>query len=1009
MRKIRSNREKRQHLMIIGLLLCLLFRLPGADGRIQLETPSLLTIPPHIRTDSRQKFEFGADSPAGSLRLAIRPKHFPIRKGKNYWIDCSVEKPYVITAEQDGVLNLKLEHLPYQYVTVSETGNNLLSGISFREWAVTKGKQGNDAAILPDGSLAVKKNASRSMFRMDSPEIPLEAGKTYYLTMECRTEKFDYNSYFFPGVQITSGKKSVTRRDGSFYFPRYDAPGEWEFCYLRFVLPADWKNVKARVFLASDSTPVSFAVRNPDLRLCPELAANWPRHIGTTSQYKPVISEKNVAQRLLKHPEYTASVVRTDSGPMLNINGKLEVPTGYSGGNGSVLRMFYEAGYRLHWVSLSMYAGYYYRKLSGQPMWLADGKFDFRQIDRELSKRLSYAPECPLILSVCLHPYESFAEVHPESAWRDTNGKLVRIEAIKNRKRYHASFTSEAYRREAGRALRALGEYLKQSPYGRNVIGIHLREGGDTQWFPWNHRNWQKLNFDYSEGSLKEVREQIRRLYGNDVTRLREAWQDAGVTFENLTIPHEREWEPYADTLLDSTNGRERRLSDISRAVSSAVADTVNHLSGEFKKGIGKPVVSMIYYPGNATEALMRAENLDGIVAVPFYGQYRKPGKANFVEQPVGSFRLNNKILLTEIDHRSDFSELLPRIGGYDRRGLGVPDGADAFQNQLRRDLAFPLTQGGYSWILTIAGYNTWAGDYQRILPEYRRAVRLITAQPVKNDWGQIAFFEDKHSRESSGRSYGFIFNTYRLPRIALLHSGVSFNDYLIEDIGNPALPKYKIYLFADAVNLTEEQIGWIERTLQKDGNILVFTFATALNAPGGFEKNIRRLAGMNVRKDLKKKVRMQYAEKHSQDPLSAGLDTIRIEQGERMPLFYVDDPDAVPLAWYDKNPDLAAAAVKRHKDWTAVYVGPGTFSPEFPRALAAEAGIKPVGPLNDVTVAGNGIIAVHAAVPGSKTINLAGKVNLMDLSTGQWVAFGTDKYTFFMKFGETKWFKIAK
>lgn len=85
-------------------------------------------------------------------------------------------------------------------------------------------------------------------------------------------------------------------------------------------------------------------------------------------------------------------------------------------------------------------------------------------------------------------------------------------------------------------------------------------------------------------------------------------------------------------------------------------------------------------------------------------------------------------------------------------------------------------------------------------------------------------------------------------------------------------------------------------RTLQKDGNILVFTFATALNASGGFEKNIRWLTGMNIRKDLRRKVRMQYAEKHSQDPLVAGLDTIRIEQGEMMPLFYVDDPTAVPL-----------------------------------------------------------------------------------------------------------------
>ena len=391
MKDIRMNRATCRHLMMIGVLLSLFFRLSGADARIQLKTPSLLTVPPHIRTDSKRKFEFGIDTPAGALQITIRPKHFSIRKGKNYWIDCSVQKPYVVTAERDDMLNLRLEHLPYQYVVVSETGDNLLSGVSFREWDVAKGKQGNRADSLPDGSLVVKKNVSRSMFRMESPEMSLEAGKTYYLTMECRMEKFDYNSYFFPGVQISSGEKSMVRRDASFYFPHI--PGKWVLSYLRFTVPPDWKHVKARVFLASDSTPVSFAVRTPDLRQCPELATNWPRHIGTTSQYGPAVSEKNIVPRLMNHPEYTASVVRTDSGPMLSINGRLEIPTGYSGENGTVLRMFYEAGYRLHWVSLDMYAGYYYRKFNKLPMWLADGKFDFRQIDRELSRRLCYATD----------------------------------------------------------------------------------------------------------------------------------------------------------------------------------------------------------------------------------------------------------------------------------------------------------------------------------------------------------------------------------------------------------------------------------------------------------------------------------------------------------------------------------------------------------------------------------------------------------------------------------------
>ena len=64
MKDIRMNRATCRHLMMIGVLLSLFFRLSGADARIQLKTPSLLTVPPHIRTDSKRKFEFGIDTPA---------------------------------------------------------------------------------------------------------------------------------------------------------------------------------------------------------------------------------------------------------------------------------------------------------------------------------------------------------------------------------------------------------------------------------------------------------------------------------------------------------------------------------------------------------------------------------------------------------------------------------------------------------------------------------------------------------------------------------------------------------------------------------------------------------------------------------------------------------------------------------------------------------------------------------------------------------------------------------
>ena len=361
------------------------------------------------------------------------------------------------------------------------------------------------------------------------------------------------------------------------------------------------------------------------------------------------------------------------------------------------------------------------------------------------------------------------------------------------------------------------------------------------------------------------------------------------------------------------------------------------------------------------------------------------------------------------MDHRSDYSELGCRVGGFDRRGLGVPVGHEDFASQIRRDYAMSLTQGGYAWLLTIAGYNTWSEKYFNVLPECLRAANQTLKHPAWYDWGNIAFIMDFKAQRNSGRSYSFEYNHDRMPRKAIMSSGVSFSDYLVEDIGNGRLRNSKIYIFAHNANLTEGQISYIRRHYQKDGNVLVFTFGTALNTPGGFEKNIKLLTGMTVRKDLGKLVDFQYAEKRSSDPLARGFGQIHVEKGDKIPLFYVDDKSATPLAWHDSDPRLVAAAVKRYKNWTAVYLANGFFGPEFPRALAKEAGVIPTGPLGDITLSGNSTIMLHAATAGLKTINLPEKAKLIDLSNGQICGYNCKSYTFYAKAGETRWFKVRK
>ena len=212
-------------------------------------------------------------------------------------------------------------------------------------------------------------------------------------------------------------------------------------------------------------------------------------------------------------------------------------------------------------------------------------------------------------------------------------------------------------------------------------------------------------------------------------------------------------------------------------------------------------------------------------------------------------------------------------------------------------------------------------------------------------------------------------------------------------------------------MKLTEDQLQYIEKNLQKDGNVLVFFNDAGALSPGGFEKNIRRLTGMNIR--LRPEI--------SVSALISGEKNCRITStlpvyslycsSMKMPLHYIDDPQATVLARY-VNTDYVAGAMKKHKNWTSVYFGnvPDlALNSETTRELALYAGLKPFAPLGDVSTAGNGVLMLHARYAGEKTLQWQGKCDLIDLTTGKKVAENTDKYTFHMEAGQTRWFKQTR
>jgi hypothetical protein len=970
---------------------------------VQSLTPNGFAKPFQIWKDSKDRFEFRIDTPAKAVKVKIIPKKFVIKKGQKYYIEPTMDDPFEVEAKENGQLTLNFSNAHYQYVGIWPTTKNYIpSDLNLKSTKCNLGK----LTVTGKNAFTWEKNDQRGLYKSDiKKDIILTPGKRYRLTYkyQCNTVPKIWGAFFYVALQLRNEKGETTRLRNT---AGYNVNSNFIFNYLNFTVPANWKKATATLFIAAEF-PIKVNLCNFELRDAVTPMRNHPRHHGTATQYSAVISEKNLLKKLEARKPYTVKIARFAERPVLEINGVKKPFTGYSGALGATAAMFNETGYPVTWVSIPLATTYRYRKDPKRPIWLGKDKFNFDNLDYIIKQRLLYTPDQPILLAMSIYPYVGFTDEFPQAAWRTFDGKKLEIETKKGK--YFHSITGEIYRREVGRTLRKIGEHLSKSPYGKNVIGLHIGDGGDGQWFSWQHRDWKNFNLDYSEENRKELISLIKKRYKNNIQALRKAWNMPNAEFDNLQIPKPQEWHKYFNKLLDPAIGEQRRLIDWNIVNEDAIVNSIDYLLGEFKAGLKRNVIGTVYFPHDSTSALIRSKNIDGVLSVPFYHSHRTLGGSNFIEQPGGSFRINNKFLLTEIDHRSNFSELACRVGGYDRKGLGVPSTYDGFHSQIRRDYSLALTQGGYAWLLTIAGYNTWSEKFQSVLIECLRAANQTLHRPQWYDWGNIAFIMDFKAQRYSGRSYSFEYNHDRMPRKAIMESGVSYSDYLVEDIGNGRLRNSKIYIFAHNANLTEGQVNYIRKHYQKDNNVLVFTFGTCLGTKGGFEKNIKLLTGFTVKKDLNKEVYFQYANKKSNDPLAKGFEQIHVEKGDKIPLFYVDDKTATPLAWHESNPNLVAAAVKRHKNWTAVYLANGFFSPEFPRALAKEAKLVPTGPVGDITLAGNSLIVVHTKTSGLKTINLPEKSNLIDLTTGQICAYECKSYSFDAKAGQTFWFKVRK
>lgn len=551
---------------------------------------------------------------------------------------------------------------------------------------------------------------------------------------------------------------------------------------------------------------------------------------------------------------------------------------------------------------------------------------------------------------------------------------------------------SPLYRQHAVERLEALVRHLEER-YGDQVAGYHPCGQNTGEWF--YDRLWDGRLSGLETCATQAFRDYLRGAYRDD-DALRAAWRDPAVTLTSAEPPPIAERTARPGPLLRDPPA-ERRAIDWLRFRSVEMADAVEAMCRAVKDAAPRklavafygyhfevaPVPHGLASSGHlALARLLDSPSVD-VFSSPVSYLDRAAGGGGYFMAPVDSVQLHGKLWLVEDDTRTHLAAPDAGFGrvATPRETAGV----------LARNFAHLLTRGAAVWWMDLLGEGWYADEaiweqlgalqeeYRRAMPDFR-AYRPDVAVVVDED-GPMAL---KPSRDLT-RSVLYYF------RQEWCRLGAPAGIYLMSDLTAGRVPPARLYLVLDAFAMSEAQAEAVRREARRRGATVVWMVAPGYAADGGLSlERTARIVGMGLRQ----------VEPGPGRTVEGPDDETRLE-----PRFAVEDPAGEPLARYADGAGVAAAA-REQDGWVSVFSGAPRLSTDLLRALARRAGAHIYADSDDVVMAGNGFVAIHASSTGEKSLMLPEARPLRDCATGE-VLPSARRHAFQMERGNTRLFRV--
>jgi hypothetical protein len=670
--------------------------------------------------------------------------------------------------------------------------------------------------------------------------------------------------------------------------------------------------------------------------------------------------------------------------PTLMLDGQPTAPVIYSLGHCP--------GFRFSWEERAQYSIAEFAKAGVrlfqaevwmEQLWSAEGQFSIEPARKQIRGILDACPEAAVMLRLQVDAPPWWRQAHPEECVAWANGSLeqrqgwgiptrVPMQFDLNRVP-RASLASRRWLDETGSRTREFCRALAATPEGDALFCVQLAAGVYGEW---HYYGFIDNEPDVGPAMTRHFRAWLGAKYQMDQA-LQRAWNDRRVSLAEAAVPGVEERLRCDGYFRDPA--RDRKVVDYLHCQHQAVTDALIHYCRTVKESWPRPVLAGGFHGywftmfgrtgmGGHLEIRRALESpyVDVLCAPQSYNHQDlgQPGMSRGLSE---SARLHGKLCLDEMDALPDVWD--KKIPDQQARARSVAT--------LRRNVIGPSMRGMGLWYYDLTceheAQPAWGAagcwDSEEMQAEISKLTKLQTeryrrppasAADVLLVFDTESFYYTAHNGKLDRVSTELIDST----TADLFHSGAAFDMVYLFDLEKLDLRPYKAVVFANTFCVDPAQRELIRSRVAQGGRHLFWSCAPGLiDGSRSGPENIASLTGIPV---VAVKLPSARVEVRSSDAPAChfGFDGV-IE-----PLFAAQDLGAAVLGKLQgsEHAGLVRKQLPSHTAWFASVPLRGS---TLLRHLLKTAGAHIYDDQDDVIYAGSGMLLVHSAAGGPRSLKL--------------------------------------